>query len=496
MIVRCEKKTGSFAAYANEPFVSRELSLTAKAVLRLMLGRPDNWCFHLSEITTHFPCGGYSIRKAVEELRTAGYVKSFGQQVNRGRFPTRRLYVRESLSIDMDTAVASLPGASVLRLDKATRRSLGYSATLNAPFVNPALSARAKGLLAFLLCQSPGYDVNVKSLARLNGIGDSVCRKLLSELQKAGHLRRSARKDAVQRFCGWQFRVYEEPVATNESSESGEYRRTKNGTSVNQVLLSTKPNLTNKDIPNPLPPQAGVGTEMHTQEDATVAAYDNPGHGAQGRGSDPLDNIARRVAINAEFSSLQAAYPPGRARALTSAADRYSRRRRAQLRRQDTMPPIEDLLQAVDSLKCTEKWAQAGGRFIPHLQNFIKNSGWEEAWRRESVEPAVSDSEDVAFTFDEDLKYGMTLLLNKFESPDVPSADLVHWSIHEEGVPIWFRVAVSGCDTDVLRYFGAQVRDELAARPGLAEFIEEKYPGFGAKMCDWKEECDDVASRT
>lgn len=88
MIVRSKRPSTHFTVLANDVIRDRRLSWRARGILIYLLSQPDNWkttAAHLSSVGQE---GRDSIRNALAELETVGYLTRQKHQDERGRWST------------------------------------------------------------------------------------------------------------------------------------------------------------------------------------------------------------------------------------------------------------------------------------------------------------------------------------------------------------------------------------------------------------------------
>ena len=73
-IIRVER-TKNFTVMSNHHFKNKKLSLKAKGLLSLMLSLPDDWNYSMKGLATLSKDGIDSVRTAMKELETQGYVE-------------------------------------------------------------------------------------------------------------------------------------------------------------------------------------------------------------------------------------------------------------------------------------------------------------------------------------------------------------------------------------------------------------------------------------
>ena len=90
------KKQRNFVAIDKSFLNDASLSCKAKGLLAFFLSKPDDWEFRLSEIRRNFKDGKESIRKGIEELQKAGYVKKVKLRGTKGKFDGVRYLIYET----------------------------------------------------------------------------------------------------------------------------------------------------------------------------------------------------------------------------------------------------------------------------------------------------------------------------------------------------------------------------------------------------------------
>ncbi|MGH2415285.1 MAG: helix-turn-helix domain-containing protein, partial [Microcystaceae cyanobacterium] len=85
-------------------------------------------------------------------------------------------------------------------------------ARLNKEFLSsPDLSAKAKGILAYLLSRPDDWRICINQLVKVFKDGEAAIRSGLKELKEAGYLTKAAVRDRSGRIVGWVTDVYEVP---------------------------------------------------------------------------------------------------------------------------------------------------------------------------------------------------------------------------------------------------------------------------------------------
>lgn len=71
------KKDSNYSVINNTGLKDERLSWKAKGILAYALTLPDNWTFHISELSQHAKDGEDSLRSGFKELKTLGYIKRY-----------------------------------------------------------------------------------------------------------------------------------------------------------------------------------------------------------------------------------------------------------------------------------------------------------------------------------------------------------------------------------------------------------------------------------
>ncbi|MEB8992584.1 conserved phage C-terminal domain-containing protein [Bacillus cereus] len=74
------KKDVNYSVIHNTPLRDEKLSWRAKGLLAYMLSLPDDWTFHVTELSQHAKDGKEITTKTIQELKKAGYLKRYPVQ--------------------------------------------------------------------------------------------------------------------------------------------------------------------------------------------------------------------------------------------------------------------------------------------------------------------------------------------------------------------------------------------------------------------------------
>ena len=106
MAVIRTKKIKDFTAMSNRHLRDERLSLKAKGLMSIMLSLPDEWNYSIHGLSKICQEGVYSVRNAIKELESCGYVERHKINVN-GKFDVEYL-IYEVPKSEMPTLANSM----------------------------------------------------------------------------------------------------------------------------------------------------------------------------------------------------------------------------------------------------------------------------------------------------------------------------------------------------------------------------------------------------
>ena len=125
---------------------------------------------------------------------------------------------------------------------------------LNKKFLESnSLSAKAKGILAYLLSRPDDWKICLKQLMTVFSDGEVSIRSGLKELKDAGYLVKAAIRDRSGKITGWRTDVYETPQPQNKQTDKNgnvQHLRAANQPVVDEPERVT-PVLVHPDVENP-----------------------------------------------------------------------------------------------------------------------------------------------------------------------------------------------------------------------------------------------------
>lgn len=86
---------------------------------------------------------------------------------------------------------------------------------------NPNLSAKAKGILLYILSKPDDWIIYEIDICNHMKDGRDSIRSGIKELISIGHIHRTACRDELGRFKGYEHMVYENPLIPTKSTEDG-----------------------------------------------------------------------------------------------------------------------------------------------------------------------------------------------------------------------------------------------------------------------------------
>lgn len=116
---------------------------------------------------------------------------------------------------------------------------------INKKFIlDPQLSAKAKGILAYLLSRPDDWQVYEKEIINNFKDGRDSIRSGIKELVETGYIERKMRRSETGTFIGYEYDVYETPIHIGKSEV--DKPTSENPTSDNPILEN--PTLLNKEL--------------------------------------------------------------------------------------------------------------------------------------------------------------------------------------------------------------------------------------------------------
>ena len=95
-----------------------------------------------------------------------------------------------------------------------------FSQISNNIINNPNLSAKAKGILIYLISKPPKWEVHFKDIIKHMTDGETAIRSGLKELELSGYILRDLKRNSEDgKFEKWIWNVYEDPLPINERSD-------------------------------------------------------------------------------------------------------------------------------------------------------------------------------------------------------------------------------------------------------------------------------------
>lgn len=102
-------RTNNFTIIPNQALRDSSLSYRARGILAAILSQPDNWQTSSERLARQGKEGRDSIRAALQELETAGYIRRVRQQNSEGRFETIT-FIFDSPQEQDDNTEGGFPG--------------------------------------------------------------------------------------------------------------------------------------------------------------------------------------------------------------------------------------------------------------------------------------------------------------------------------------------------------------------------------------------------
>lgn len=120
-----------------------------------------------------------------------------------------------------------------------------YTVLSNYHFKERGMSLKAKGLLSLMLSLPENWDYSAAGLVTLSKDGKDSVNAALKELEKFGYLKRTQAIDASGKFSGYNYEIFEQPMATETGKPTAgkpfaENPSTENPTTENPQQLNKK----------------------------------------------------------------------------------------------------------------------------------------------------------------------------------------------------------------------------------------------------------------
>jgi hypothetical protein len=91
--------------------------------------------------------------------------------------------------------------------------------------MDPALTYKAKGILAYLLSRPDNWTINISDVINHSPDGEYAVRSGVKELIDAGYVRRIPERDEKKRIVRWIMEVYEQPMQNDENDQAADLDR-------------------------------------------------------------------------------------------------------------------------------------------------------------------------------------------------------------------------------------------------------------------------------
>jgi predicted transcriptional regulator len=124
------------------------------------------------------------------------------------------------------------------KINRVRNKTKNFTVVLNEAFTRSDLSARAKGILAYILTLPDDWNLYKNELYEHFTEGRYALDSAFLELEELGYIHKEKSRNKGGKFDGWEYTVYESPP-TAQFTELGENRLSEKPKSVNQHLQKT-----------------------------------------------------------------------------------------------------------------------------------------------------------------------------------------------------------------------------------------------------------------
>jgi hypothetical protein len=106
-------------------------------------------------------------------------------------------------------------------LRRGSRASDNFTSITNDALRDSRLTFKARGILAYLMSHSDGWEINVSAIARAGGCGRDAVMSGLKELREAGYLHMTQVHDEGGRMAKWEYEITDAPQSENPTADHG-----------------------------------------------------------------------------------------------------------------------------------------------------------------------------------------------------------------------------------------------------------------------------------
>lgn len=208
--------------------------------------------------------------------------------------------------------------ANMIRINK--NNTGNFTIILNEIFKRNDISARAKGLYAYLMTLPDDWKVYKQEVFTHFTEGKNAMNTCFKELEKAGYISKEKSKNEKGQYIGWDYTIFE-----SSKTDSMENRQSDKPKSVNRQLLST----------------------------------------------DSVLSTDKKQKTNKQnsFDLFWEAYPNKKAKGTAE---------KAWLKLKVDQTLLDIILTAIEQHKQSKEWTADGGRYIPHPASWLNARRWED----------------------------------------------------------------------------------------------------------------------
>lgn len=211
----------------------------------------------------------------------------------------------------------------------------------------------------------PDIPFTIPELANEVGLTSDL---LETTLQLMASLELISLEDGFVRFLSYSDRQFESDADAAERK-----RRSREKAKEKQIQCDGHNNVTTNNCDSHgdvTPPEQNRTETEQSKTESTLSRDDKPVEPAEAKvKKKPVATPPEHA--NGDFEKFWSAYPRkvGKPKATSTWQN---------LRKRGRLPPIEDILAAVEVQKQWEQWQEENGRFIPHPQTWLNREGWND----------------------------------------------------------------------------------------------------------------------
>jgi hypothetical protein len=152
---------------------------------------------------------------------------------------------------------------------KNCKKEREFAQISNSLIGDPNLSAKAKGILIYLISKPIDWEVRFSDIKKHMKDGETAIRSGLRELEKAGYIKRGIERTDDGKFSEWIWNVYEKPLKPENRTNPEDRKFKRKGQEPRGITApdGENPKVDNPELDNPQPTNTdSTNTEVNNTE--------------------------------------------------------------------------------------------------------------------------------------------------------------------------------------------------------------------------------------